>query len=422
MSLANNLNRRYLTIAIVGIVLLIVLGLAPTYNRIQSGSTWSNSPDGYGAWYEYMRAQDAPIERWQRSLDELIEQTATEQPSSTLISTQQTADDAGQPATLIRILPPALSGFPFFPYELYDWVEQGNRVITLSQQRPATAAPFKSELLPAKPLTEDSAELLSTGDTVIVETRRRANTNDSYSETALDPLLSDDYGAVVWQEPLKIADNDGNETIGKGDFIQATTPFLAANAYLNSASNFAFLAVIAQQGGGPIFVDEYLHGYKDNDVVVEEVAGTWFGYLSKTPLLIAALQSILVLIVGLVAQNRRLGLTKTLEKPEVNNSEAYITALAGVLHKANSEDFLIETLAKAEQKVLQRALGLGDVPVPLDTLKTAWQQTTGQSPAELNILQARPRSDAAIQLWIKRIQQLHITASQGQKSNNTFKA
>ncbi|MFK8183052.1 MAG: DUF4350 domain-containing protein [Phormidesmis sp.] len=387
------LNRRYLTIAILGLLLLIVLGLAPTYNRIQSGSTWSKAPDGYGAWYEYMQSQGAPIERWQRSLEEL--------------TTQKSAENASQPATVLRIAPPSLSGFNYLPYELNDWVKQGNRVIALSRQSPATAAPFQSELP-------------SSSGSVTVVTRRRINDDNNVNETEITPLLFDQYGAVVWQEDTEVIDAEGNVSIGTGDFIQSTTPFLGANAYLNNPGNFAFLAELAQQGGGPIFVDEYLHGYKDTDVVVKEVAGTWFGYLEKTPLLVATIQSVVVLIVGLVAQNRRLGLAQSLESPEPNNSEAYITALAGVLHKANSQDFLIETLAKAEQKVLQKALGLGNVLVPLSTLKTAWEQTTGQSPAELNILQAKPRSDAAIQLWIRRIQQLHITASQNKQSNRTF--
>ncbi|MEM6449606.1 MAG: DUF4350 domain-containing protein [Cyanobacteria bacterium P01_D01_bin.105] len=381
------LNRRYLTIAVLGLLLLIGLAIAPTYNRIQSGSTWSKAPDGYGAWYEYMQQQGAPIQRWQRSLDELTAQTSDPK-------------TANQPATLIRIVPPAI-GTGSFPYELNDWVKQGNHVIVLSQQRPVTDAPFDSEISSPHGL-------------VTVQTRRRANQDDAFTLN-FTPVLADDYGAVVWQETTdgKISSGSvSSDNLEAGQFIQAATPFLSANAYLASPGNFTLLAKLAQQGSGPIFVDEYLHGYKDKDVVVEEVAGTWFGYLAKTPLIVTALQSVVVLVVVLVAQNRRPGLARSLQRSQENNSEAYITALAGVLHKANSQDFLIETLAKAEQKALQRSLGLGDAPVSLSTLKTAWQQTTGQSPAELNILKAKPQGDTAIQQWLKRIQQLHIQASQ----------
>ena len=380
------LNRRYVTIAIVGLVLLIVLGIAPTYNRVQSGSTWSNAPDGYGAWYEYMQQQGAGVERWGRSLDALIDRL------------EQNSEENGtdKPATLLRIIPPALGIEQWSSSAaISNWIAAGNHLIVLSQQRPALATQFKT--------------LISSDEgAVTIETRRRANNADPGFNDEISPMLSDSFGAVVWQQAFPASEKRDRTD----HFIQSTTPFIAANAYLNEPGNFAFLAAIAQAAGGPIFIDEYLHGYKDSDVVIEEVAGTWFGYLAQTPLLVVVLQGVVILLIALVAQNKRMGLMRSLSPKQINNSEAYITALAGVLNKANSENFLIETLSKSEQKALQRSLGLGDAPVPLETLKTAWQQTTGQSPAELNILKARPRGKTALQQWLGRIQQLPIKASQ----------
>ena len=383
---ASKLNRRYITIAILGVVLLIVLGIAPTYNRVQSGSTWSNAPDGYGAWYEYMQQAGATIERWGRSLDDLLEEQGS----------------AARPATLVRVIPPALDFEQWnLSTALSDWIEAGNHLIVLSQQRPASAPQFET------PISSDEG-------LVTIQTRRRATATDPGFKGKISPILSDSFGAVVWQQAFFLGEErDHNE-----NYIQSTTPFIAANAYVNEPGNFAFLASLAQAAGGPIFVDEYLHGYKDSDVVVEEVAGTWFSYLAQTPLLVIVLQCVIILLIALVAQNRRMGLARSLQPKRTNNSEAYITALAGVLNKANSQDFLIETLTKAEQKALQRSLGLGDAPVSLDALQTAWQQTTGQSPAELNILKARPRGKTAIQQWLQRIQQLHIRASQPRPSEN----
>ncbi|MEN8446593.1 MAG: DUF4350 domain-containing protein, partial [Cyanobacteria bacterium J06555_13] len=83
----------------------------------------------------------------------------------------------------------------------------------------------------------------------------------------------------------------------------------------------------------------------------------------------------------------------------------------GVLHKANNHDFLVETLSRAERKTLQRALGLGDAPVSPEKLKTAWQQTTGRSAAELGVLQDKPRGDRALQAWIRRLQALQVRAA-----------
>jgi len=386
--MAAKLNRRYLTIAIVGIVLLMVLAIAPTYSRIQSGSTWSSAPDGYGAWYEYMQQQGAPIERWQRSLTALVEET-----------------DANQPATLLRIVPPSMpAGLSLSEPNLYEWVEQGNQLVILGQQRPTTAAPF-------------SSQVSSQSGTVIVATRRRANRGDYVRGDTVTSILSDAYGAVVWESGIK--NYEGALAAGDTNVFQSTTPFLAANAYLSEPGNFAFLAELVQADGGPIFVDEYLHGYKDAEVVVEEVAGTWVGYLAKTPLLIVVVQSVVILLIALIAQNKRLGLVRSLRAPKTDNSAAYITALAGVLNKANSQDFLIETLTQAEQKALQRSLGLGDAPVPLTTLQTAWQQTTGHSPAELNVLKAKPRGSVALKQWLKRLQQLHTRASRSQQADSS---
>lgn len=353
------------------IALLVILALAPTYNRITEGSSWGNAPDGYGAWYEYMQEQGAPIERWQRPISELVEET----PSA-------------QPATLIRIVPDAAS-FRLFSSltDQDDWIARGNHLILLGQPQNVSAAPFFSEIAS------------DFGD-VVIATRRR-------NESAATPILADSYGAVVWQEAVQ-ADLTASPA---GRSVVSTTPFLAANAYLDAPGNFAFLAELAIASGGPIWIDEYLHGYKDQDVVIEEVAGTWLGYLAKTPLLLATAQAAVVLVVVLIAQNRRPGSRQALSAVKPNNSEAYIKALAGVLQKANSQEFLVDTLVQAEQITLQKSLGLGKVPVSFAALQTAWQQTTGRSPAELNVLQIRPKGESALQTWLQRLQSLQLAVN-----------
>ena len=376
------LNRRYLIIAVLGLALLIVLAVAPTYNIIQSGSTWSKEPDGYGAWFEYMEQRGAPIERWQRPIGELLKEA-------------KKRENSDAPATIVRIFPPSV---PPHNIELSDWIKRGDRVVVLSRSQPVQAAIFETRF------DTDVGE-------VLIETRSRNDYED------VESILSDEYGSVVWKEDFAAyIDPEDESAATAGDYIQSTVPYLAANAYLGEPGNFAFLAELVESGG-PIYVDEYLHGYRDADVVVEEVAGTWFDYLAQTPLQVVVLQSAIILLITIIAQNRRMGLARSLKPEPVNNSEAYIMALAGVLNKANSQDFLIKTLVKAEQKALQRSLGLGEVPVPLNVLKTAWQQTTGRSPAELNILTAKPRGNTAIQQWLKRIQQLHLRANQPIKAS-----
>ena len=387
----SGLSRRYW---VLGTLAALVLGLvfliaAPATNRIGSGSTWSSAPDGYRAWYDYMAAEGASVERWQRPLDELLEDSTN--------ADQELG--AGDHSTLLVVLPQVLAGNRYAIIgDLSGWFEAGNQAVILSPSSvPVTAAPF-------------SSKLPSDAGAVTIETRRRLlERNDEpenhQEESPLEPVLADEYGAVVWRQAREA-----------GALIGTVTPFLAANAYADSPGNFAFLANLVQQSGGTIYVDEYVHGYKDSDVVVKEVAGSWVDYLVKTPLLLVAMQSGVLLLIGLLAQNRRFGLPKQIPPVEMNNSAAYIQALAGVLHKANNHDFLVETLTRAEQKTLQRALGLGDAPVSLDTLQTAWQQTTGRSVAELNVLRSAPKrsmkGESALRDWLKRLQSLHAAAGQ----------
>lgn len=96
----------------------------------------------------------------------------------------------------------------------------------------------------------------------------------------------------------------------------------------------------------------------------------------------------------------------------INNSEAYVDALAAVLQKAKSSNFIIEILGKEEQRQIQKALGLkGDV-LDVQSLIQAWVQQTGQPAIELEKLlrlqsQKRRLSDAALLDWLKRWQDIY---------------
>lgn len=403
---AQKLSRRSLMIGLLAVAVLglTMLAAAPGNNKINTGSTWGNEPEGYGAWYDYMQTQGMTIERWQRPISELLEKR----------------DGEAGPATLLQVISPdAPSGASLNNSALATWKQQGNHLIVLTKIGSVTAADFSTEVdFKAGAVTVETrrrfnpeatdATLVSSQavtDQSVTDQSVTAQSAANQQDTPMVPLLADDYGAVVWQ---RNSDGQGLETY-------SSTPFIGANAYLSSPGNFAFLSELVQQSGGPIWVDEYLHGYKDSDVVIKETAGSWVSYLAKTPWLIAAVQGGVILLVALIAQNRRVGSRQTLPTLQVDNSEAYIKALAGVLHKANNHDFLVETLSRAERKTLQRALGLGDAPVSPETLETAWQQTTGRSAAELKVLKDRPqdrhRSDRALQAWIRRLQALPVRAA-----------
>ncbi len=374
-------NRRTGVLGLLALALLLGVMLfgAPATSRLESGSTWHRGPAGYSAWYESLDQQGITVERWQRPLSDLLEQLGEpEEATVTLIQTQPLA-----PATLVAVLPgfidqadlPAM--LPWMP----EWIEAGHRLIVLGVKTPATAAPF-SQVLPSQ------------AGPVQIDTRRR------YPLGAAQAIaLQDEYGAVIWQESL-----------GLGSVTMVATPHLGANAYRNQPGNFALLTALVTSTGGRVWVDEYLHGYRDQDAIAAEVGGdSWLNYLAGTPLLILVAQALAVTLVALVALNRRLGQRRTLHPPAVDNSRAYIQALAGVLHRAGSHDFVVQTLGQAEQIQLQKSLGLGSAPLPLERLQAAWEQQASRPDLDLAAILNPPAltGERPLREWLKQLQSLH---------------
>ncbi|MEB3182053.1 MAG: DUF4350 domain-containing protein [Nostocaceae cyanobacterium] len=480
------MNRRiaFIGAIIIAVIILLTVIAAPSTSKINSGSTYSRAPDGYGAWYAFMQERGTPIQRWQQPLANL-----TTQP---------------RPVTLLRVysglIPPRLN-----EQEEY-WLEQGNRLVILGVRTRAIAEEFSS--LHKSPF----------GD-VKIDTRRRYKAGGQFSQA-----LGDKFGAVVWRQPQ-----------GKGEVIFATTPYLAANAYQDFLSNFNYLADIVSQKENLLFVDEYIHGYKDSPhlrkqavqqreeaVITREQAvskreealntgepdnGEQRGisnrekavseqekaiasreqanadkqaitnrekavsereqavkqreeaakarettsypkqaissreravrareravkarksavnsrieadnlvtYLTNTPLFPALLQAGVVLLVLIWAKNQRFGATVPLETAEIENSQAYIQALAGVLQKAESTEFVVEMVGKEEQLQLQKALGLGQITLEPQVLIDAWVQHTGANPKDLKqVLQRQSRnrriSEQDLLSWLGKWQKLRL--------------
>ncbi|MFQ4135068.1 DUF4350 domain-containing protein [Nodosilinea sp. PGN35] len=377
------LNRRPLILALLALALLLGLLLvtAPATSRSDSGSTWHRGPAGYSAWFASLEQQGITVQRWQRPVADLIEQLGkTEEATVTLIQNR-----SANPETLVAVLPgftdePGLSALlPWMP----DWIAAGHRLVVLGVKVPATAAPF------SQTLTSDAGP-------VQIDTRRR------YSQgPQLGVALEDGYGAVVWQQ-----------TFGPGQVTMVATPHLAANAYREQSGNFALLTELATSAGGRVWVDEYLHGYRDEAAIASEGGGndaSWLTYLARTPLAVVVLQALAVTLLALLALNRRLGRRQTLPAPQVDNSQAYIQALAGVLHKAGSHDFVVQTLSQAERLRLQKALGLGSTPLPMEQLQAAWCEQTAQPATDLAAMLNPPTTGGESQLrdWLKRLQSLH---------------
>lgn len=388
-------NRRFWLLGAIGITAIIILTLvfAPANNKLNSGSTYNRAPDGYGAWYAFMSKRGTKVQRWQKPVEDFAKNP-----------------DAKTSSTLLRVYSSSIAE------EVTDtekmWVQQGNILVILGVSAPVTAAPFSS-LLPA-----------SAGK-IKIDTGRRVFRDKK-------PILGDKFGGIVW-----------TKTVGKGTVYFASAPYLAANAYQDFPGNYEFLArlVTQSEGGGKeiegteqalavnfiqnpinqsqktskiinkVWVDEYIHGYKDPEIIKREFKDNLFTYLAKTPLFPVLIQGTIILVVAIFAGWNRFGQPVTLSAPQVDNSEAYIQALASVLEKANSTDFAVELIGKAEQLQLQKALLLRQASLESESLIDAWVEQTGRKATELADLVRSPSrkqriSDRDLLAWLGKWEQI----------------
>jgi hypothetical protein len=386
-------NRLWLlgAIAITAITIVTLL-FAPANNKVNSGSSYNRAPDGYGAWYAFMSKRGTEVQRWQKPFKDFAKN-----------------QDAKPPSTLLRIYSKLIP--EDVPNTEKKWVEQGNTLVILGVRAPVTPAPFSS-LHPA-----------STGE-IKIDTGRRYPSDKKQ-------VLDDQFGAIVWKKQ-----------VGKGTVYFSSTSHLAANAYQDFPGNYEFLAGLVTQGKeqeiegtqqalavkliqnssdppsqgtskilNKVWVDEYIHGYKDREVIEGEYEGNLFTYLAKTPLFPVLIQGTIILLVAIFAGWNRFGQPVTLSAPQVDNSEAYIQALAGVLQKANSTDFAVEIIGKEEQLQLQKALLLEQASLESETLTNAWVEQTGRKAAELSELLPSPShkrriSDSDLLAWLGKWQQI----------------
>lgn len=381
------LSNQYIRIGLAALAIfcIVLVLLAPATGQKTSGSTFNRAPEGYLGWYQYMEDQGIVIQRWQRPIVDLL------------------AQDSDTPQTLLRVYPGIINLYIARRQDwIEDWLAAGNNLVVLGVGTTVTEAPFNTVVG-------------SPNGRVFVKTRRRqVRQPDSFM------VLGDEHGAIVWHDSS--ADNTIPEVttpeVTEGQFggvaYWAVTPHLAANAYIDAPGNYALLADLVTQLPGPIWVDEYLHGYKAADVLVEEVVNSWEAYLSRTPIKVAMVQLAIVLGIFLLAQNRRLGNLSPLKPPKVDNSKAYIEALAAVLHKAKSTPFLVDMITKAERLTLQRSLGFSEPTVEDQALQSAWTTQTSQSKHALSPLLTPPRritkqTDAVLKQWLAKLKEIHQT-------------
>ncbi len=346
----------------IGAIILSTLLAAPANNKLNSGSTYNRTPDGYGAWYAFMSKRETPIQRWRKPFEDLAtNKTAKTQTALLRVNSKL------EPETISKTEK--------------NWIENGNTLVVVGVKENVVNAPFS---------TIHNTEF----GNVKIDTQRRMTSTKGRR-------LGDRFGTIVWEEK-----------VGKGRVIYSTTPHLAANAYQDYLGNYEFLAQLISENTQNIWVDEYTHGYKDSEAINREQKQDIFTYLAQTPVFPALIQVGILLLVAIWAGNRRFGKPLTVSTPVVDNSQAYIQALAGVLQKAESSEFILEVVGKEEQLQLQKALFLGQTPLEPQILIDAWVQQTGRPAAELQQLlqlQSKKRRISQIELlaWLTKWKQIH---------------
>lgn len=375
-----NLRNRWLWLGGLAVVaLLLVTILAAPQSSQLAGSTYSRAPDGYGAWYAEAQRQ-LPIQRWRRPVSDLwpdlepeLEDPQDLPPVQQIAAQNPLAQNLfKKPITLLRVDPRGRTSDIS-----QSWIELGNRLVLLGARPAVTNAPFESVL--ESPV----------GAVKIATSRRKQSSSSMLIE------LADQFGAVVWRE-----------TLGQGEIIYVATPHLAANAYQDAPGNFKLLTQLVTKSNQPIYVDEFLHGYRDSEAT-QQAAENLPQYLAKTPLLLLAVQAALLVLLSIWGQ-RRIGRPQPLPEPNRNNSQAYIDAMAEVLQKASASRFVVQTVGRAEQMRLQQELGLGFTPLAPQAVIEAWVQQ-GYPASELDWLKAvaadKPRwRDRELRQWLAQIQ------------------
>lgn len=373
-------------IAVVAIVLVTVIGAIGGDSRL-AGSSYSSAPNGYAHWYQMMTDRGVKINRWRKSFSKLAQ------------SVQYT-----EGVTLLQVQPQLeeLS----ITNQQQEWVSQGNTLVILGVDAPAAEISFQQDLA-------------SSQGKIRIETTRRFNSkinqNKLLKSAERSTIVQDRSGSVIAE--FKLAD---------GRIVIATTPYIAANAYQKFQANQNLLAEIATADRQQILVDEYIHGYVDRKrkSAIDPVTGkpstddessdniNTLSYLASTPLIVVFINCLLGMLVLAWQQNRRFGKVAIPKLPEVDNSEAYIQALGGVLRQANSSEFVIQNIGKAEQLSWQQKLGLGKIRlVEPQTLITAWENQTQLPTDDLrSVLQltaaARRLTPTELMIWLTKIREI----------------
>ncbi|TDB37660.1 MAG: DUF4350 domain-containing protein [Actinobacteria bacterium] len=300
------------------VIVLYSAAVAGANRYVKSGmadsTTFSSAPEGYKVLYRYLDElgyEPRTLQQFETLPEEGTVLIATSEP----LAKQVTPDDA-------RVLA--------------GWVRDGGRVVF--------SGPFVMEFVRAMDL--------QVGTLYGQETELRPVMPAFYvqgvsaAKVGSARLLPDDG---TWADIFK--DGDGSamlvRRVGVGEVVWLADSYSFSNEGISEADN-AELAVLVSASGGPVYFDEYHHGFARGGGVLERV-----GAGGQTALLALGLGIALML----AAYGRRLGPTIGVAETPVARTSAYIDSLAGLYRKAGARREALQALADGLTRALTRRYG-----------------------------------------------------------------
>lgn len=349
--------------ALIGLLCLSLVVSIAAPKSYPNGSSYDSSLSGYAQWYEFMKTQNHPIQRWRRDYSHLQGQ------KQTLI----------QVADVERFQDPNIESA-----EILDWVKQGNTLILLRWGGEVSGAPFRSGLTTPRGVVQ------------IETTRRYQNRSENFD----DGLLKDSFGTAI-----------GSETLEKGTVIKSVYPWIGSGIYAQKGANFQVLADLATGQKGTIWVDEWLHGYRDIEktpALAKAKPQDLWSYFARRPIAVMAGQGVLLIALLLWGQNQRFGALLRMTPPPRNSSEQYIQALADTLNTHGHTEYVLALLGQSLRDRLRSRLGIVGADGSGETdgaIATEWAVVTGRPSSELLELLKQSRAqkrlkDSELLAWV----------------------
>ena len=276
------------------------------------GSSYVTTPDGAAAVEGLLDRLGVATVRIRRPLDEIE------------------LDPAG---TLLAL---DVSSSPYTSSELEaidEFMAAGGRLVVAGQ------AEFVERLFPDAPRwrTAGADSALTVGDVAGAGEEVRLGRFGSFEVIAADEPFLTDGDTVIGV----------SRRVGRGTFVWIADSFPFHNGGIGRGRN-AVAVVGMIDPAGPVYFDEYRHGYRDDASLWDVIPSGW-----QTALLLGAV----VVALALVAYGRRFGPPYDLERRLPPGRETYLESVAGILSRAGAVSDSLEVL---REEALRRLSERGD--------------------------------------------------------------